>query len=455
VKSRWRILVVDDEPAQRDSLALWLRSDGYTVDTAASGERALEAARREPPAVCFVDLKMPGGMDGLETMRGLREADPRVAVVIVTAYATVDTAVAAIREGAAEYVVKPFDPHEISNLADRLVRVRRLEDENRILRDRLRKRFEFQGVVSRNPRMLALLDLVRGVADLRSTVLVQGESGTGKEVLARAIHAAGCRRGRPFVAVPCAALAESLLESELFGHEKGAFTGASDRRIGKFELADGGTLLLDEVGDVSPRLQAELLRVLQERRFFRVGGNEEIPVDVRVIAATHRDLRAAVEAGTFREDLYYRLNVINLHIPPLRERREDVPLLAERFVARCAAEQGKDAPALSESAVRRLVAHAWPGNVRELENAIERAMVTVSGPELRAADFEFLEPPRNGSARPAVPDDLPLREVERLVLEAVLRRTGGNVKAAAAVLEIDRTTLYDKMHRLGVARPPE
>ena len=455
MKSRWKILVVDDEPAQRDSMALWLREDGYAVETRPSGEAALEAARGERFAVCFVDLKMPGGMDGLETLRGLRGIDPPPSVVIVTAYATVDTAVAAIKEGAEEYLVKPFDPPELSLLAERLLRMRRLQEENRILRERLRRQSGFLGLTARGPAMQAVFDLVRSVADLRSTVLIQGDSGTGKELVARALHRAGNRRDRPFVAVPCAALAETLLESELFGHEKGSFTGAGERRPGKFEQADGGTLFLDEVGDVSPRLQAELLRVLQERRFFRVGGSEEVPVDVRVVAATHRDLREAVREGRFREDLFYRLNVISIRLPPLRERREDIPLLAAHFVERCAAEQRKDPPVLTEAALRRLVAHPWPGNVRELENAIERAMATGGGAELGPSDFDFLADEEEPGARGRVPDDLPLREVERMAVEATLHRTGGNVKAAAESLEIDRSTLYEKIRRYGIPRPGE
>jgi two-component system response regulator HydG len=299
--------------------------------------------------------------------------------------------------------------------------------------------------------MHAIFELVRNVASLRSTVLVQGESGTGKEMIARALHAAGDRRDRPFVAVPCAALAESLLESELFGHERGAFTGASERRKGKFELADGGTILLDEIGDVTPRLQAELLRVLQERTFFRVGGNEEVKVDVRVVAATHRDLKAAVKEGTFREDLFYRLDVIHIEVPPLRERMEDLPELVRNFVVRSAVEQGRPAPEVDESAMKRLMTHTWPGNVRELENAVERAMATTFGPVIGAEAFAFLDPPR--AAATDMPDDLPLREIEKRAIEATLRRTGGNVKAAAASLQIDRSTLYDKIERYGLTRP--
>ena len=447
MKPRGRILVVDDEPAQRDSMRLWLREEGFDVESAASGEEALVRSGAERFALFFLDLKMPGGMDGLATLREIRARDPEASVVMVTAYATVDTAVAAMKDGAEEYLVKPYDPNELSILADRLLRMRRLKEENRILRERLRRRHVDLGVTSRSPRMREVLDVVRSVADLRSTVLIQGESGTGKEIVARAIHRAGPRKDRPFVAVPCAALAESLLESELFGHERGAFTGAVDRRIGKFEKADGGTLLLDEIGDISPRLQAELLRVLQERRFCRVGGNDEISVDVRVIAVTHRDLREAVAAGTFREDLFYRLNVVGIRIPPLRERTEDLPLLAEQFAARFAAEQGREPPPIAVDAMERLLAHRWPGNVRELENAVERAMATRRGEELRAAAFAFLDEGPGNGAGPGGPAARPRREVARMVIEATLKRTGGNIKAAAASLGIDRSTLYDRMRR--------
>jgi transcriptional regulator with PAS, ATPase and Fis domain len=285
---------------------------------------------------------------------------------------------------------------------------------------------------------------------LRSTVLIRGESGTGKELVARAIHFSGSRAQKPFIAVSCAALAETLLESELFGYEKGSFTGAAERRKGKFELADGGTIFLDEIGDIGPKLQADLLRVLQERSFYRVGGSEEVQVDVRVIAATHKDLRALVDEGKFREDLYYRLNVIEIHIPPLRERREDIPLLAEHFVERISHELGKPVDEIAQDAMRLLMDHAWPGNVRELENAIERAIVSCRGRTLTAEDFSFLR--NNGPAKVQIPDNLTLAEMERLMIEATLRRTAGNVKEAAASLGIDRSTLYEKLKRYGIER---
>ena len=409
MRARWHILVVDDEEAMTESLAAWLREDGYTVDTASSGREAIEKARAREYAIYFVDLKMPGGLDGIETLMEIRKFQKEASVIVITAYATVDTAIAAMKEGAQEYVVKPCHPQEISLLVERIIRVKNLERENAILRRKLTRQYSFHDLVSKNPRMAEIFDLVREVASQRSTVLVQGESGTGKELVARAIHFSGDRGERPFVAVSCAALAETLLESELFGHEKGSFTGAIAQRKGKFELADGGTVFLDEIGDISPKLQVDLLRVLQERRFFRVGGTTEIAVDVRVIAATHRDLAAEVREGRFRDDLYYRLNVINVRIPPLRERIEDVPLLAQEFLDRLSHELGREVSGISEEGLRVLMDHDWPGNVRELENAVERALVTCKTGILGALDFAFLARPAGApgggcvASRPASP----------------------------------------------------
>ena len=293
-------------------------------------------------AIYFVDLKMPGGMDGIETMMQIRRLHPEASIIIITAYATVDTAITAMKEGAQEYIVKPCNPEEISLLVNRIIKVKNLQRENTILRKKLTRQYCVHDVVSKNPRMQEILALCGEIASLRSTVLIQGESGTGKELVARAIHNAGDRASKPFVAVSCAALAETLLESELFGHEKGSFTGANQQKRGKFEMADSGTIFLDEIGDISPKLQVDLLRVLQDRAFYRVGGSEEVRVDVRVVAATHVNLQQAVAEGKFRDDLYYRLNVIEIRIPPLRERREDIPLLADHFVERLSHELGKD-----------------------------------------------------------------------------------------------------------------
>src|SRR3982751_6899648 len=334
MSTHWQILVVDDEEVMCESLAAWLREDGYVVDTAPSGRCAVEKAQSRDYAIYFVDLKMPGGMDGIETMMQISKLRPEASIIIITAYATVDTAITAMKEGAQEYIVKPCNPEEISLLVNRIIKVKNLQRENTILRKKLTRQYCVHDVVSKNPRMQEIMSLCGEIASLRSTVLIQGESGTGKELVARAIHNAGDRASKPFVAVSCAALAETLLESELFGHEKGSFTGANQQKRGKFEMADGGTLLLDEIGDISPKLQVDLLRVLQERSFYRVGGSQEVQVDVRVIAATHVNLQQAVADGKFRDDLFYRLNVIELRIPPLRARREDIPLLAGHFVER-------------------------------------------------------------------------------------------------------------------------
>jgi len=452
MKTQWEILVVDDEEVMRESLAAWLREDGYGVDSAASGKIAMEKAGAKDYAIYFIDLKMPGGIDGIETMMEIRKLHPDASIIIITAYATVDTAISAMKEGAQEYIVKPCNPKEISILVERIIKVKNLQRENMILRKKLTRQYSFHDIISKNPKMHDIFELVQEVASLKSTVLIQGESGTGKELIARAIHFSGDRASKPFIGVSCAALAETLLESELFGHEKGSFTGAVAQKKGKFELADGGTIFLDEIGDISPKLQIDLLRVLQERSFYRVGGTEELTVDVRVIAATNRDLQDAVTAGTFRDDLFYRLNVINIQIPPLRARREDVPLLVRSFIERLSHELGKEIEDITESGLKVLMDYNWPGNVRELENAVERAMVTCKTKALSDEDFGFLE--TNGNRRPswAVPDDMPLADIEKQVIEATIKRTQGNIKEAASVLGIDRSTLYDKIKKYEIER---
>ncbi len=451
MKPQWQILVVDDEEIMAESMAAWLREDGYGVDTASNGRQGVEMARKTDYALYFVDLKMPGGMDGIETLMEIRRLRPEASIIIITAYATVDTAISAMKEGAQEYIVKPCNPEEISLLVNRIMKVKNLQRENKILRQKLNRHYQFHDLISKPARMRDILTTAEDVASLRSTVLIRGESGTGKELVARAIHFSGDRAAKPFVAVSCAALAETLLESELFGYEKGAFTGAAERKKGKFELAEGGTIFLDEIGDISPKLQADLLRVLQERSFYRVGGSEEVRVNVRVIAATHKDLQALVQEGAFREDLFYRLNVIEIRLPPLRERREDVPMLAEHFVERIAHEVGKHVNNISSGALRLLMDHNWPGNVRELENAIERAIVACRSNTLTEEDLAFIQD--NGAARAwKVPDNLTLEEVEKQVIVATMHRMGGNVKEAAGSLGIDRSTLYEKLKRYGIER---
>ena len=401
MKTHWQILVVDDEEVMCESLAAWLREDGYVVDTAASGREAVEKARQRDYAIYFVDLKMPGGMDGIETMMQIRRLHPEASIIIITAYATVDTAITAMKEGAQEYIVKPCNPEEISLLVNRIIKVKNLQRENTILRKKLTRQYRVHDVVSKNPRMQEILALCGEIASLRSTVLIQGESGTGKELVARAIHNAGDRASKPFVAVSCAALAETLLESELFGHEKGSFTGADQQKRGKFEMADGGTIFLDEIGDISPKLQVDLLRVLQDRAFYRVGGNQEVRVDVRVVAATHVNLQQAVAEGKFRDDLL---------LPAERDRD---PHSAAARAARGHSAAGRPfrgAPLAragqrrrarsSEGALRLLLDYNWPGNVRELENAVERAMVTCRGPVL--TEERFRVPGADSGARPVL-----------------------------------------------------
>ena len=450
------VLVVDDEPVARESLALWLREDGYHVDTATSGAEAIERARQRSYAVHLVDLKLTPGPDGIEVMRQIRSMSPDSAVAIITAFATVDTAIQAMKEGAQDYIVKPCNPVEISRMVKRLIRMTSLERENLLLRKCLTRRYSFRDLLSKNPRMLEVFGLIRRISRLKSTVLIQGESGTGKDLLARAIHMEGERALRPLISVSCGALTETLLESELFGHEKGSFTGALAQKRGKFEQADGGTIFLDDIQNIPTKLQMDLLHVLQDRKFFRVGGDREVEVDVRVIAATNRDLLDAVRAGTFREDLYYRLNVINILMPPLRERPEDIPLLARHFLERFAAEQAREVRDLSPDALAKLMSHPWPGNVRELENAVERALVTSTGTVLEAGDFSFLREQDGGDQAGgsgwSPPANLPLWQVERQVVEATLRRTGGNITEAAAILEIDRSTLYEKVKKYGIRR---
>jgi DNA-binding NtrC family response regulator len=441
-RERTRILIVDDEEIVRESLSSWLARDGYTVATTSDGPSAVARVEAERWSILLVDMKMPG-MDGLQVLERVRQIQPDVTVVIMTAYATVDTAVSAMKLGAYDYLVKPFEPEELSLMVEKVVHQQALVRENALLRKVLKRECRFRDLVSKNAKMRAVFDLAKTAARSNSTILVLGESGTGKEVLARAIHAESARVNGPFVAVSCAALTETLLESELFGHERGAFTGAVARHRGRFEAAHQGTIFLDEIGDVSPKLQLDLLRVLEDRRFTRVGGTEAIEVDVRVIAATNRDFRKLVDEGTFREDLFYRLNVIPIRIPPLRDRREDVPLLVEHLLELLAVETGRKVEAVSHDAMAALVGYEWPGNVRELKNVLERAMVVASGSTIQVRDLDIARPePQAGSS-----DLDSLEGVERAHIARVLEATGGNVTQAARILHIDRVTLYNKIKK--------
>jgi DNA-binding NtrC family response regulator len=444
-----RILVVDDEEIVRESLSGWLEKDGYTVGTAPDGATAITRLENEAWSILLVDVKMPG-IDGLQVLERAKAIQPLTTTVIMTAYATVETAVSAMKLGAYDYLVKPFDPEELSLMVQKIVRQNELVQENETLRRALRRDHRFRDLISKNAAMQSLFELTRTAARSQSTILIFGESGTGKELLARAIHAESPRHAGAFQAVSCAALTETLLESELFGHEKGAFTGASARRRGSFETAHGGTLFLDEIGDVSPKLQMDLLRVLEERTFCRVGGSEPISVDVRVIAATNRNLEKAVADGAFRDDLFYRLNVIPITLPPLRERPEDIPLLVEHFVERMSAEMGRKIDGVSREAMAMLMDHQFPGNIRELRNIVERAMVCAPGALLMPADFRL-----PGAVVPAPMLNASLEDVERRHIALILEQADGNVSQAARVLAIDRATLYSKIRKYGLRAPEE
>jgi DNA-binding NtrC family response regulator len=438
-----RILIVDDELVVRDSLQKWFDSEGYDAGAVSSGREALFAVQQKQYDLALLDIKMPG-MDGMELQKKLREVDSDLTVVIMTGYASVETAVEALKMGAYDYITKPIDPDELVHLVSNALGHKRYKRELERLRDNLQEIYPDTKLIGNSPAIRRVLELVEMVAATDTTVLIFGESGTGKELVARAIHAASPRRNMPMVVIHCGALTETLLESELFGHERGAFTGAQYRKKGKFEVADGGSVFLDEISDISLKTQTDLLRVLQEKEIQRVGGSQTVKVDFRCIAATNKNLEDLVKAGTFRPDLYYRLKVFAIDLPPLRERREDIPLLADHFLKKFATAMNKPLPTLAPQAVDLLLAHDWPGNVRELENAVERAMVIGRGPEIQPADFPFqLQPTEPVAGRT-------LDEIERGHIERVLQETAGNLSRAARILDIDRTTLYNKLRRYGL-----
>jgi DNA-binding NtrC family response regulator len=440
------ILVVDDEEIVRDSLGSWLEEDGYNVEAVESGKKALERLPAKDWDLMLVDLKMPG-MDGIQLMEEVRKTHPDMLVIIMTAYATVDTAVKAMKKGAYDYFVKPFNPDDISLTIRKIVDHHKLVRENLFLRKELKKQYKLHDMISKNEKMLEIFDLARTVAKSSSTVLIQGESGTGKELLARAIHDESPRREAPFISVSCASLTESLLESELFGHEKGAFTGANAIKRGKLELAQDGTLFLDEIGDISLKLQMDLLSVLEQREFRRVGGSDLIAISSRILAATNRDLKRAIEEGRFRTDLYYRLNVISIHIPPLRERREDIPLLVEHFIEKFNIEMGKQIRGVGEGAMRILMDNDWPGNARELRNVIERAVVVAKGNVITESDISL--PSAAGSANHRTKS---LEEIEKEHIRVVLNENQWNIVRSAQTLGIDRVTLYNKIKKFDLKK---
>jgi two-component system NtrC family response regulator len=450
-----RLLIVDDEANQRESLGGFLVKQGYDVVLAADGETALRILREDIVDVMITDVRMPD-IDGVELLARAKGLNPLVEVIVVTAFGTIAHAVEAMRRGAAGYLAKPIDLDEIELLVQKAVEKRALVSEVRLLRRQVAETHSFAGIVAESPAMTAALDLAARAAATDATVLIRGESGTGKELVARAVHRASARRAGPFVAVNCAAFAATLLESELFGHEKGAFTGADRQRAGRFEAAEGGTLFLDEIGDLPQPLQIKLLRVLQERSFERVGGNETLNVDVRIVAATHRDLERMVADGTFRQDLYYRLDVISIRLPPLRERRADIPALLEHFREKYTRLYGKTLTGISREATDRLVKHGYPGNVRELENLMARLVVLARGPVATLADL----PGGVGGETQAIPPtgrlddfrgDLPrfVEEIEQRIVREALDASGGNQSQAAREVGLTERNLRYKLRKWG------
>jgi len=442
-------LIVDDEAIVRDSLSKWFHEEGYEIGSAESAAEALTRLAERRWDLALVDIKMPG-TDGIELQRRMQEIDPEMAVIIMTGYASVETAVQALKNGAYDYVTKPFDPDDIAHTVSNALSHQRARQENVRLRETVAEVARPAELIGKSAAMQRVFEAIETVGPTDATVLVTGDSGTGKELVARAIHAASPRRFHPLVVIHCGALTETLLESELFGHEKGAFTGAQYRKKGKFEIAEGGTVFLDEIGDISLKTQTDLLRVLQEREITRVGGTQPIRVDFRCVAATNKDLEKLIAEGTFRPDLFYRLNVFRIDIPPLRERREDIPPLVDHFVRKFSQAMAKRIVRVAPEAMALLQSCDWPGNVRELENAVERAMVVASpageAPELRPEDFT-LKLDRSGASSRT------LEDAERTHILRVLEECGGNQTRAAEALDIDRVTLYNKLKRYGWKRP--
>jgi two-component system, NtrC family, response regulator HydG len=447
LSTQGKLLIVDDELSVRDSLGKWFREEGYEVATTENAGDALTRLAEQRWDAALVDIKMHG-TDGIELQRRMHEVDPELTVIMMTGYASVETAVAALKNGAYDYVTKPLDPDEIAHLVKKALAHKRTAAENVLLRETVAEVARPGDLIGQSTAMRKIFDAIETVGPTDATVLITSESGTGKELLARAIHQASSRKFHPLVVIHCGALTETLLESELFGHEKGAFTGAQYRKKGKFEIAEGGTVFLDEIGDISLKTQTDLLRVLQEREITRVGGNQIIKVDFRCIAATNKDLEKLIEEGKFRPDLFYRLNVFRIELPPLRERREDIPLLVDHFVRKLSLAMNKRINRVSPAAMNLLQQQPWLGNVRELENAVERAMVVGQEPELKEQDFIFKPQGISGSNGASKT----LEDMERAHILRVVEECGGNQSRAAEALDIDRVTLYHKLKKYGWSR---
>jgi DNA-binding NtrC family response regulator len=441
-----KILIVDDELIMRESLAGWLERDGHQVQTAASGEDALERLKETKFDIMLVDIKMEG-ISGLDVLRHVKESDPDIAIVMITAYGSIQTAIEAMKNGAYDYMLKPFDPNELGMLIEKIIRLQDQTREMHFLRQEHRERTRFESMIGQSKAMQQIFDLICDVAPMDSTVLITGDTGTGKGLAAKAIHSNSPRCSGPFVTVNCGSIPEHLMESELFGHQKGAFTDAKETKKGRLELAHGGTLFLDEIGEISMRMQIDLLRVLEDRVFYRVGGTQPLEVDFRVIAATNRNLEKAIQDGRFREDLFYRLNVIAFKMPSLSQRKEDIPLLAEHFLRRFCQETNKPIDKISRAAMDELMLYDWPGNVRELENAVERAVVVAKDRQILPEHLPIfcnkpLFAPKNNT----------LVELEKNHIRQILTDNDWNIARSAKILGIDRSTLYSKIKRYEIQK---
>jgi DNA-binding NtrC family response regulator len=444
---RASILIVDDERVVRESLTKWFLEDGYQAGAAENAVEAIRQMQAQQWDVILLDIKMPD-MDGMELQQRIREIDPLASIIFITAHGSVETAVQALKYGAFDYVTKPVDPDYLSHLVSNALKQRALQAENIKLKEAIAGFPKLDEIIGESPGMQKVFELIETVSKTDTAVMIRGESGTGKEIIARAIHSSSARRFFPMVTVKCGGMPEGVLESELFGHERGAFTGAPYRRKGRLELADQGTLFLDEVGSIGGKTQMDLLRVIETKQFTRAGGNEITQVDFRIICATNEDLEKAMHDGTFREDLYYRLNVFAISLPPLRERRSDIPLLADYFVKKYAQAMAKPIVSISSEAMEALVSHKWPGNVKELENTIERAVVVGNPPAIRPGDLPF-----RSSEKSHAPRAGSLAAAEKEHITVILEQNNWNISRSAEILEIDRVTLYNKIHKYGLRKP--
>jgi two-component system, NtrC family, response regulator AtoC len=440
MQKKTKILIVDDEAILRESLRDWLADVGHDVSTAENGEVALRVIRDEKPAIAVIDLLLPG-IDGLELLTRAKQINPDIQVLIITAYGSVATAISAIKAGAYDYIEKPFSPEKVELLINKLVERQTLLEENLSLRQKLEEKYSFENIVTKSAKMQKIIDMIKVVAISNAPVLISGESGTGKELIGRAIHAQSYHKSNPFVVVSCGALPSSLIESEFFGHEAGAFAGASTQRKGKFETANKGTIFLDEVGGLDTNMQVHLLRVMEEKIFYRVGGTDPIHAEPRIISATNKDIKKSIESGDFREDLFYRLSVVNIEIPPLRERKEDIPVLADFFLKKYNEENIKKVSGFTPDAIEFLSKYEWPGNIRELENAIERAVILSRGDYIEVMDLSqhsLYAPHKTLSGKT-------MKDIEKNHILNILIEVGGNCSEAARLLGISRMTLYNKI----------